>query len=134
MGLFDWSEEYSLHRPEIDRQHERWFALARKLHVATVTGQGKEVLSNALSDFISYTAGHFASEERLMLAQSYPDFGAHKIQHEAIADKLIELQRQFEAGRANLTLETLQLLKTWLSEHICGPDQRMGAYLTEKAL
>ncbi|HKW97162.1 MAG TPA: bacteriohemerythrin [Bryobacteraceae bacterium] len=132
MALFDWSENYGVHRPEIDGQHKRRFALAHKLHVAAVTGQGQEVLSKLLADFIAYTEGHFASEERLMLAKGYPAFVAHKIQHETIVDDLVDLQRKFELGRANLTLEVLQHLKTWLTEHIAGADQQMGAFLEEK--
>jgi hemerythrin len=134
VSLFVWKEEYGVNFPAIDTQHKRWFALAEKMHQAAVTGKGKEVLSKALSDFIAYTTTHFAAEENLMLAHDYPGYGQHKVQHDAMAGKLTDFQRQFEAGRATLTLELLQFLKAWLSRHISTTDQDMGAYLSAEGL
>jgi hemerythrin len=132
MGMFEWSDSYSVDYPDIDNQHKRWFQLAHELHSAVVTRKGKEVLSQTLSNLVAYTKGHLASEERLMLTHGYPDYPAHKDQHEALTAKLVQLQRDFETGRATVLMEFLQFFKVWLAHHISVVDNRVGAYLNQK--
>ncbi|HVP49146.1 MAG TPA: bacteriohemerythrin [Bryobacteraceae bacterium] len=132
MGLFQWNDGYSVGHAEIDRQHKRWFQLAHELHSAVVTGKGKEVLSQTLANFVAYTKGHFASEERLMLTHGYPDYSEHRDQHEALTQKVVQFHKEFEAGRATVTMELLQFLKVWLGHHISIVDCRVGAFLKQK--
>ena len=132
MGLFHWDNSYSVGYAEIDNQHKRWFQLAHEVHSAVVTGKGKEVLGPTLASFTAYTKGHFASEERLMLTNGYPDFQEHQDEHEALTQKLFQAQHDLENGRATVTLEFLKFLKVWLGHHISVVDSRLGAYLNEK--
>jgi hemerythrin len=132
MGLFEWSDSYKVDYPDIDNQHKRWFQIAQELHSAVVTRKGQEVLGQTLSNLVAYTKGHFATEERLMLTHGYPDYSEHKDQHEALRDKLAQLQRDFETGRATIAMEFLQFFKVWLSHHISVVDNRVGAYLNQK--
>ncbi len=132
MGLFEWNDNYSVGYAEIDNQHKRWFQLAHKLHAAVVTRKGKEALGQTLGNFVAYTKGHLATEERLMLTHGYPDYSAHKDQHEALTRKLVHLQQDFEAGRATIAMDFLQFLKVWLLHHISVVDSRVGAYLNQK--
>ena len=132
MGLFQWDDSYGVAYSEIDNQHKRWFQLAHELHSAVVTGKGRETLGQTLGNFVAYTRGHFATEERLMLTHGYPDFQTHKDQHEALARKVEDFQREFDAGRATVTIEFLQFLKVWLGHHISVTDSRVGAFLNRK--
>jgi len=132
MSLFEWSDSYSVEYAEIDQQHKRWFQLAHELHSAVVTRKGKEVVAQTLGNLVSYTKGHFAAEERLMLTHGYAEYSEHKDQHEALNAKLGQLQRDFEAGRATIAMDFLQFLKVWLAHHIGVVDHRVGAYLNRK--
>jgi len=132
MSLFQWDDSYSVGYTEIDNQHRRWFQLAHEVHSAAVTGKGKEVLAQALANFAAYTKGHFAAEERLMLTNGYPRFPEHKDQHDELARKIAQIQCDFEAGRATVTMELLQFLRVWLGHHISVVDTRLGAYLNQK--
>ena len=132
MSLFQWDDTYSVSYAEIDNQHKRWFQLAHELHSAVVTGKGKEALVQALASFVSYSKGHFANEERLMLTHAYPDFPEHKEQHEALSQKLQQFQSECAAGRATVTMELLQFLKVWLGHHIRVVDNRVGVYLNQQ--
>lgn len=132
MSLFEWNDSYSVGYPDIDNQHKRWFQIAQELHSAVVTRKGKEVLGPLLGNLVAYTKGHFATEERLMLTHGFPDYPAHKDQHEALRGKLAELQRDFEAGRATVAVEFLQFFKVWLAHHIHVVDNRVGAFLNQK--
>jgi len=132
MGLFEWSDSYSVGYAEIDNQHKRWFQLSHELHSAVVTRKGKEFLGQTLGNLVAYTKGHFAAEERLMLTHGYPDYPAHKDQHEALTHKLVQLQHDFETGRATVAIDFLQFLKVWLAHHICVVDHRVGGFLNQR--
>jgi hemerythrin len=133
MSLFQWDDSYSVGYAEIDNQHKRWFQLAHELHSAVVTGKGKEVLRQTLASLVTYTKGHLAMEERLMLTHGYPDYQEHKDQHESVLRKLLALQQDFETGRATVAMDFLKFLKAWLAQHINVLDHRVGAYLRQKA-
>jgi len=129
MALFDWNEGFSVGYAEIDNQHKRWFQLAHELHSAVVTGKSKDTISQTLGNLVSYTKGHFATEERLMLTHGYPGYSEHKEQHDALSGKLRQLLIDFESGRATVAMDFLQFFKVWLAHHIHLVDLRVGAYL-----
>jgi hemerythrin len=133
MSLFEWRSEYSLGHENIDAQHKRLFALANELHTAMTQGQGKGALSLTLNNLVDYTKTHFANEERLMQTHHYPDYAEHKAAHDALTSRVIEFQKNFEAGRVGMTIELLQFLKDWLRTHIGETDHKVAAFLKSKA-
>ncbi len=133
MSLFEWRPEYSLGHDGIDAQHQRLFALANDLHTAMTQGKGKGALSETLEKLVAYTKTHFANEERLMLAHHYPEYAAHKAAHDALTARVLEFQKNFESGRAAMTVELLQFLKDWLRTHIGETDHKVAAFLKSKA-
>ena len=133
MSLFLWDDSYSVGHAEIDNQHKRWFQLAHELHTAVVTGKAKETLGQALANFVAYTKGHFATEERLMLTGGYPDYPEHREYHETLTRGLLQLQQDFKAGKATVALEFLQFLRIWLGHHIHVADSRVSVFLNQKA-
>ena len=132
--MFDWSGTYSVGVGSVDGQHQNLFAMCRELHAAMAAGQGKAALSRILDRLVRYTVVHFAHEERLMRLYDYPDFAEHKAQHEALTEKVLQFQQEFEAGRAAITVQLLQFLRTWLTQHIQGSDQKLAPYLKQRAV
>jgi hemerythrin len=133
MSMFEWKPEYSLGHGDIDGQHQRLFELASDLHTAMTQGKGKGALSETLNNLLVYTKTHFANEERLMQANHYPDYPEHKAAHDALTARVIEFQKDFEAGRVGMTVQLLQFLKDWLRDHIGQTDRRVAAFLRSKA-
>lgn len=131
--MFEWKSDYSLGHGDIDRQHQRLFALASDLHTAMTQGKGKDALSATLARLIDYTKTHFATEERLMQAHHYPEYPHHKAAHDALTARVLEFQKEFEAGRVGMTVELLQFLKDWLQKHIGETDRKVAAFLKVKA-
>jgi hemerythrin len=133
MSMFAWKNDYSIGHREIDAQHQRLFELANDLHSAMTLGKGKAAMSATLGNLIEYTKIHFASEERLMQANHYPEYAEHKAAHDALTAQVAELQNDFEAGRGGLTVGLLQFLKDWLQHHIGGTDRKIADFLNSKA-
>ena len=132
--MFDWSNNYSVAIGSVDAQHQKLFAIARELHAAMSTGQGNAALGRILDRLVQYTAVHFAHEERLMRLHDYPDFAAHKAEHDALVRQVMTFQQDFNSGRVTITVQLLQFLKDWLQNHIQGSDLKYAPHLKQCAV
>ncbi len=131
--MFEWKDAYSVGFAEIDAQHKALFQIVGELHQSMLAGNAKQVLGEILARLIAYTKRHFATEERLMQAAGYPEYATHKAIHETLTKQVLDFQKDFNAGRAAMTVQILQFLKDWLQKHIANTDKRLGAYLQSKA-
>ena len=129
MALFTWNSSYSVDIPEIDKQHQQLVGMLNELFASMQAGKSNDVLGKLLNNLISYTKTHFAYEEKLMTAKKYPEYAAHKAEHDALAKKVLDLQQQFTAGKVTLSIELGKFLKEWLSNHILGTDKKYSAAL-----
>jgi hemerythrin len=119
-----WDNNYSVGNPLLDNQHKTLIKLINKLHLSMQAGKGKQVLATILSDLVSYTIEHFTYEEQMMIKYSFPEFDQHKLEHKKLAQKVIELQNNFSNGSMLLTIDVLDFLKQWLSNHILVSDMK----------
>jgi hemerythrin len=134
MASLTWNDEFSVNIKEIDEQHKRLLALMGNLHAAMMAGQGKQAMGKVLNGLISYTASHFAAEERLMKAHGYPEFEEHKNIHAKMTQKVLDIQKQYQDGKINITLDTMKFLEDWVAKHIMGTDKKYGPYLNGKGV
>ena len=134
MPIITWNDLMSTNIETIDSQHRVLLALINKLHDATNDGQEKEVLGDVLKELIDYTKWHFAAEEGHMTAHGYPDYEKHKQEHKKLTEQVMDIQRQFEAGRIEMTMDVMRFLKGWLTNHIIDVDKRLGKFLSSKGL
>jgi hemerythrin-like metal-binding protein len=129
MGLFAWSDTYSLEHPQIDREHQALFAMAEQLHQAMLNGSGAKVLGDLLARLINYTQVHFSHEEALMRHYKYGGMDAHAAEHRKLAEQVLELQRKFAAGKLTITMEIMHFLRDWLDNHILRSDQLVAQHI-----
>jgi hemerythrin len=122
--MFEWNNEYSVHITSIDAQHRNLFAIGHELYAAMSAGQGKSVLARILDRLIQYTSVHFSHEERLMRVNNYPNFAAHKAEHEALTRQVLQFQSDYESGKVAMSVHLLNFVKDWLQNHIKGSDMR----------
>ena len=132
--MFEWNNNYSVAIASVDAQHENLFAIARELHSAMEAGQGKASLGRILDRLVQYTTVHFAHEERLLRMHNYPDFAAHKAEHDTLVGQVLKFQEDFTNGRVAITVQLLHFLLDWLQNHIQGSDFRYAPHLKERAV
>ena len=132
--MFEWKPSYSVQISSIDGQHQNLFRLAAQLHAAMSSGQSNAILAELFDDLVQYTTVHFQQEERLMQGVNYPNFAAHKAEHEALLRRVNELKHQFAGGRVAMSTDVLHFLKNWLERHIMGTDQQYVPYLKAKSV
>lgn len=134
MALITWSDSLSVKVKQFDDQHKKLVDMVNQLFDAMKTGKGNQVMGDILKQLIAYTQTHFAAEERLLKQYAYPDFEAHKKEHNALVIQVLDLQKQFQEGKPVLTQNIMTFLRDWLSKHIQGDDKKYGIFLNGKGV
>lgn len=129
MAVLTWSESYAVGIREIDQQHKRLIQMINDLHDALVAERGQQALSQIVDRMADYTVYHFATEESLLKDHGYPQYGAHKHEHEAFTAKTRDLKNRLAGKRFVLTLEVIHFLRDWLSDHILVNDKKYALFL-----
>lgn len=134
MGLFAWSKEYSVNIKSFDGEHQQLFSMVAELHDAMRCGQGRTVLDGLLSELIRYTQNHFAAEERALTAYNFPGLAGHKSEHVKLTEQVLAFQKDFKAGNAMITIDLMEFLQNWLTQHILATDKNYGTFLSSKGV
>jgi hemerythrin len=132
-AIFPWKDAYSVGIPEIDAQHKGLIRQINELHAAMAVGQGKQSLGTTLDDLVKYTEVHFNFEEGMLRRKGYATLTAHQGVHKKLTAQVIELRDKYRSGKLMLTMDVMQFLKTWLSDHIMVHDQAYARALAGKA-
>ncbi len=132
--MFEWNEKYSTGIASIDAQHRTLFSIGAELYAAMSAGQGHERMGRILSRLIQYTAAHFAYEERLMQLHRYPEFAAHKAQHDDLTQQVKQFHQEFQRGQIGISIRLLSFVEDWLQQHIGRSDQDYAPLLAAKAV
>ena len=129
MSLMSWRASYSVGHAEIDGQHKKIIELINALDDAMQAGVGKVALGMILDELITYTANHFAAEEKYMLDANYPAYDEHKAKHVKMTDKVLEIQSLYKKGTVGITIDVMKFLQDWLNKHILGTDMLYAPYI-----
>jgi hemerythrin-like metal-binding protein len=130
----EWDQSLSVGVTEIDEQHKRMVYRLNELSVAIDRGEDSSVLFEVMNFLIDYTEHHFATEEKYMLENNYPDCNSHKLKHDEFKISLKGLAQNLLDNGASPELadQVNVFLVNWLIDHIQGVDQELGSYLSEK--
>jgi hemerythrin-like metal-binding protein len=131
-GRVDWKDEYSVGIESIDQQHKKLINLINMLQTSVDYSTGEEFERECLAAVVDYTKTHFVYEEGLMSQYGYPDFEAHKAQHQKMINKVDELLSAYEERPESAMQDTLDFLKQWLIRHINGTDKQYSEFLLGK--
>jgi hemerythrin len=132
---FKWDQSLATGNNVIDWQHQELFRRMEKLVTAANNGEGKEVLSEAITFLENYVIKHFDAEEQIQIANSYPEYGLHKQQHHEFRNNIAELKNEFETEGANATLlvKSIASVGNWIYNHVKQSDKALAEYLRGRA-
>jgi hemerythrin len=134
MALMIWGEKFIFGISQIDRQHKALFDLLNQVH-AVLAGQVMATnLGEILAELFASVDSHFRTEERLMRAHNYEGHAAHEAAHLSITTKIQEFQKDVQAGKALLTIETLGVFKGLLEKHILDVDRQYQEFFVKKGV
>ena len=126
----EWKDEYAVGIREIDNQHKTLLefiadfeqAVEGKAHWNTV-----QPLIARTREFVRF---HFSVEESLMQIVRYPGFAAHRAEHQYVLEQFAALEHRIL--RQETKGELLQVMHTWLFQHIIDSDKPFARYAIDK--
>ena len=129
--LIEWNNRLMIGIPMIDTQHKRLVELTNNLHFACRRG-----VENANLHFIGtaqevadYMVYHFSSEQKLMTFFQYPEFPAHKKEHDIFVKDVLAQIKKFSSSKHLVPHRFVQYLKEWILSHIAVTDKALAKYI-----
>lgn len=120
-----WKDSYALGVPDVDRDHRELIEMLNQLHGALLGGAAGENVSGFLSGVSKRVADHFALEERLMQASAYPDYEAHKLEHQRLLEEIVDIVERAR-GFDSVAPDLLGVqLEEWFGAHFRTHDAQL---------
>ena len=93
---------------------------------ATISG------SICLKVLIDRALAHFRREEMIMKKNGYPDLEVHRTQHREIMVQLNALYTAYQrAPTSEVSTEIIEMLASWLMEHVLETDMLYRPYIQD---
>ena len=134
MAKIVWSEELSVNILALDSKHKRLVQLLNDLNDAMTKGQGNAVLSNILTELVSYAKTHFKHEEDIMEKHGYPKLDVQKQEHREFMEKVKDVIDKHQRGTTLLSISIFEFLVSWIKNHIMKSDKAYSKFLNEKGV
>lgn len=134
MAVIEWSDSLSVNVKTIDDQHKKLVEMLNNLHDAFIGNHGQDAQKAIVVGMVGYAATHFATEEKYMTQFNYPDYPAHKKEHDDFTAKAIDLKTRVENGSVVMTLDVINFLRDWLKNHISGTDKKYSKFFNDNGL
>jgi hemerythrin len=131
MEIIIWSKIYETGHPVVDGQHRNLFKLINNFNLETTEKESIHILNEAMETLSAYVGTHFKTEEDLMKATSYPEYLAHKQEHDNLKEQAEKLIKLFGFGKVDLTATISKFLSDWLKHHIQEIDKKMIDWLKQ---
>ena len=134
MGYLNWENKYSVGITKIDDQHKKLFQYINDLHDAMKSGKSKEIMGGLINELVRYTQAHFSLEEEYMKRYNYPGYSAHLTEHKKFTNKVLEFKESFSKPGGLLSIEVMNFLRDWLTNHVLGTDKKYTSFFEGKTL
>ena len=127
-----WEKKFEVGNPGIDREHQIFLELIRKVAQALDRQEPKDWCVRLLREVEKFVDFHFFSEENLMLRVGYPGYIEHQKKH---AELLLALQERMNAYASDrIDLEAIVVfLFDWFVMHTSQVDKKLGKFLNQEA-
>jgi len=129
MRSLKWSIAHTAFVNEIDDEHKEIFEAVSNLQTALSGGGSAEQPGKSVERLVTAITEHFAHEERLMRAASYPSIRWHKQQHDHAHKRVAEFVRRMQEGDGQAGFDLIVYLTSWLHDHTRLADRMLGAFL-----
>ncbi|MEJ5362104.1 MAG: bacteriohemerythrin [Spirochaetota bacterium] len=132
MEFIEWGEHLSVGVKVFDNEHKQLVSLVNKLNQALLAGSAKKTMEEILQNLVNYTKIHFKHEEDYMVLYDYPEYEKHKKEHNALTDQVMDFYTRYQAGKTVFSLELMNFLKDWLTNHILISDKKYKDFFQSK--
>jgi len=133
--LITWSNTFSCGIKLIDDQHKNLVNLVNEMfsHASGDEEREKMYFNRIILEAVKYIKGHFATEEKIMIATKFSGYAEHKRAHDQFIAEVAKNILDFGSGK-RLSLYTFtNYLKNWVLSHIAVIDKQYFVYLKKIA-
>ena len=134
LPLITWTDSFSVKVAEIDKQHKKLVEMINTLYDAMKIGKSKDVMGETLNNLILYTETHFRTEEKYFDLYNYPEKETHKAEHKEFIETVTKFKNDFDSGNVTISIEVMNFLRNWLTNHIKGSDKKYTKYFNDHGL
>ena len=131
MGLITCNKLLSVGVQQFDDEHCQLVTITNQLHDAIKSGTGVQAVQLTLQQLAGFAAAHFRSEEELLERHAYPELEQHRQAHQAILDRLGQLQSSSDHVQGSAIM---QFLLDWLVIHTKEVDKKYGPFLNSQGV
>ncbi len=111
---------------EMDEEHALQLRLLREL-LQCLESEDSPATLELFERLEQFTSAHFLAEELLMRLHAYPDFEAHRTEHERFLEDLTGLRKLLPGGNAGLRDDADAFARRLLA-HIATTDSALGTF------
>ncbi len=130
--VVSWTDDLSVSVRTFNTHHQNIIRMLNELYDAVKNERGRLTVGPILDRLTEYAGYHFGCEERAFEHFGYPECEHHKEQHAELVQRVGKLREEYEHGSTTVVLDTLQLLRSWLLEHIKQCDKRYRSFFANK--
>ncbi|MDR0555345.1 MAG: bacteriohemerythrin [Treponema sp.] len=129
--VVNWKNTYSVGIKLIDDQHKQLISMTNDLFLSCLKGDdvARAFFKKVIHGAVDYIKVHFDTEEKLMRKIAYPDFAAHKREHEEFIGEVLLRVKDFEEGRKFVPNAFARFLKEWVLTHIAMSDKKYANFI-----
>ena len=129
-----WSNESVTGINWIDSQHKNLILKIEKVLKAVKANKKTDEVNDLLDFMLDYSNFHFRTEEKYMLAHNFPDYKAHKNEHDILAANFKTLKNAVARYKNSEKLNKyiVSQVEEWYSTHIKDFDIRLASFLKKK--
>ena len=125
MSLLKWKPAYSLAIPSVDLEHREMIALINECYSRLGGDRDKGAIEEFLGEIHSNISAHFALEEQMMRKAAYPEYEAHKADHENLLEEIRNLMDGFFHDPESGARQLQKSLGDWFGHHFATFDARL---------
>jgi hemerythrin len=128
MVALRWSEQLEVGVEKFDNQHKKLVDLLNEFYAAMQEKKDKEILIKIVRSLIDYTIVHFQDEEKVLIINKYPDYAAHKREHENLKMEVNSFMKKYRKNDMTSS-DLLNFLKDWIVNHLQVSDKKYKPYI-----
>lgn len=130
MTLLQWKPAYSLGIASVDLEHREMIELINLCYERMGSDADAEAIEQFLGEIYTNISAHFALEEREMRASAYPEYEAHKDDHEDLLDEIRDLMDHFDEDPQSGVAVLQEKLADWFGRHFSSFDARLHEHFS----
>lgn len=129
MSFFEWSDELSVNHQNMDNQHQTLIRYVNEFYDLVARDATQAELITCFDRIVDFTSFHFAAEEAVMEENKFPGIRQHKLIHESLVKRVMELKQSLLNEEDNVRNDIKFFLKNWLTSHIKGIDKKYAEHI-----